>query len=107
MISEKLIATARPIVEHWFTDVEIHDVAAVKAMQIGEYRLWSLRKTGTWMCNLNSEIDENKYHEPLASVIVRNPALRDNSRAVYLVHKTAENDCEIVLTSYEELEYLV
>lgn len=106
-IAEKLIQVAAPIVQHYFTDVTEHDVAAVQKMQVGEYRLWSLRNTGTWLCSLAVAINTGEEKELLAPTIVGNAVLRNNSKKVCLVKKTDQDDCEIVETSYAELQYLL
>jgi hypothetical protein len=106
-IQEKMVKIASQIVKHYFTDVTVHDFASYQMMQIGEFRLWALRKTGTWMCNLAHPITFEKDAETLASVIVKNPEYTDGSRHLYLIHKIDENVGEIIPTNIEELQYLM
>lgn len=106
-LQQKLIETAEPIVKHYFTDVTEHDIKAVDAMEIGEYRFWSLRNTGTWMCVLSQPIDEHKEFKGLVTTLMRRPdEWNDGYYQCFLVHKTSETDGEIIPVSYEQMQFV-
>jgi hypothetical protein len=106
-LQQKLIDVATPIVQHYFTDVTEHDTLAVSNMEIGEVRMWFLRNTGTWMCVLKQEINANvEFRGLITKLICRPDEFNDGYCKVFVVHKTSEDDGEIVPVTYEELQYL-
>ena len=106
-LQQKLITIAEPIVEHWFTDVTEHDTKAVSDMEVGEYRFWCLRKTGTWMCVLSQAINECKEFNGIVTAILRRPEeWNDGYYHFFLVHKTSEDDGEIIPITYEQMQYV-
>ena len=106
-LHQKMIDIASPIVEHWFTDVTDHDIPSVNSMEIGEVRLWSLRKTGTWLCVLNQPLNANMNFNGLVTSILRHPGeYNDGKYRLFLIHKTSDNDGDIRETTYEEMQYV-
>jgi hypothetical protein len=106
-LQRQLAAVATPIVENWFTDVLIHDTAATEDMEIGEVRLWALRKTGTWLCTLKQDISEHNEFTGLVTSIMRHPdEYNDGYYHLFLLHKISADKLKITPTTYEEMSYV-
>ena len=106
-IINKLLKVAEPIVKSYMTDVTEHDVAAINDMQIGEVRLWLVRETGTFLCRLCQDIDENKPFTGLITHLMKRPEeYTDGTCNLYLVRKISVDDITITPTTFEEMQYV-
>jgi hypothetical protein len=106
-LQRQLAAVATPIVENWFTDVLIHDTAAILNMEIGEVRLWSLRQGGTWLYTLKQSISEHNEFCGLITKIMKRPdEYNDGYYHLFLIHKISADKLKITPTNYEEMSYV-
>lgn len=105
-LQQKMVQIAEPIVKHYWSDVTVHDFPAVDKMQVGEVRLWALRKTGTWLCSLAQNRDDKCEFQGIVGWITQNPDYIDGERNFFLLHKTSENDGTITPISVDEMSYV-
>jgi hypothetical protein len=106
-LQRQLAAVAAPIVKNWFTDVLIHDTAAVLNMEIGEVRLWSLRESGSWLYTLKQYISEHNEFSGLITKIMKRPdEYNDGYYHLFIVHKISAHLLKITPTTYEEMSYV-
>ncbi len=108
-LQRQLAVVASPIVQlrNLYTDVLIHDTAAVLNMEIGEVRLWSLRESGSWLYALKQYISEHNEFSGRITKIMRCPdEYNDGYYHLFLVHKISSHLLKITPTTYEEMSYV-
>lgn len=105
-LQQKMVQIAEPIVKHYWSDVTDHDFPAVEMMLVGEARLWTLRKTGTWLCTLSQAITDKRDFHGIVGHIINSPDQNDGERNFFILHKTSENDGTITPISVEEMSYV-
>ena len=95
---QKIKRIARPVVQHYHTDLTVHDRRTLRTMKLGEIAMWSCRTHGThfiWLSRKDDKADHAtvescrnalNYFDAVAKVFGN----EDGSDQWYLLEKTGD-----------------